>query len=152
MFIEAVTEVGTTRLSSVADSAFFYNNWNAKLTKAQVAKRKHKPPIDMGQRRSLNDLVFEALGSSFNRKDFVLFEKEINSYKERLWSVRSDPMDADIYKTMLDAAMTGELPSTYFLSPLRSVSRQTSYETTLTQYNRFCPCLSTWNTRPSRLA
>lgn len=84
MFIEAVTGKGTTRLSSVADSAFFYNNWNAKLTKAQVAKRTHKPPIEMGQRQSLNDLVFEALGSSFNSKDFVLFEKKLNPYKERL--------------------------------------------------------------------
>jgi hypothetical protein len=52
-------------------------------------------------------------------------------------------MDADVYKTMLDAAVTGKLPSTYFLSPLRSVSWQSSYETTLTRYDRHCPCSST---------
>jgi hypothetical protein len=75
----------------------------------------------MGQRQTLNDLAFEALGSSFNRQDFVLFEKELNSFKERLWS-RSEPMASKEFSKLLSAAITGALPSSYFLSALRSVS------------------------------
>jgi hypothetical protein len=121
MLIESVMGRSLPRLSSVADSTFFLNHWNAKVLEAQVAKRTHTLPIKTGQRQSLNDLVFEALGSSFNRKDFVLFEKKLNSYKERLWSGR-DPMASNVFETLLDASVAGELPSNYSLSALRSLS------------------------------
>ena len=85
----------------------------------------------MGKRQTLNDLVFEALGSSFNRKDFVLFEKELNSYKERLWS-GSQPMSKVDFGGVLDAAISGALPSTYYLSALRSVSQSSDCITVLT--------------------
>ncbi|KAF3004305.1 hypothetical protein E8E13_009093 [Curvularia kusanoi] len=91
-----------------------------KLTKAQVSKRKNKPPIQMGQRQSLKELVFEAFGSSFNHKDFVSFEKELNMFKEMLWS-GSVPMPLLDSKNLLNEAEAGALPSTYFLSVLRSV-------------------------------
>jgi hypothetical protein len=110
MLIESVMGRSLPRLSSVADSTFFLNYCNAKLLEAQVAKRTHKLPIKMGQRQSLNGLVFEALGSSFNRRALVLFEKKLNSYKERLWSGR-DPMASNVFETLLDAAVAGELPS-----------------------------------------
>jgi hypothetical protein len=114
MFLEYVIDRSPPRLSSVADSAFFQTHWSAKLSKAQVAKRTHKPLIEMGQSQSLNDLVFEAPGSSSNRKDFVLFEKQLTSYKERLWSDR-DPMASNVFETLLDAALAGGLPSNYSL-------------------------------------
>ncbi|KAJ4330036.1 hypothetical protein N0V87_010354 [Didymella glomerata] len=62
----------------------------------------------MGKRRTINDLVFEALGSSFNRKDFVLCEKEINSYKEKLWS-KSSPVDKEKLEDYLDHATLATL-------------------------------------------
>ncbi|KAJ4985095.1 mutanase [Stagonosporopsis vannaccii] len=126
MFLLAITGRGQMSLSQTADSVFFQDYWIKEFTVTQVSKRTNKPPIEMGKRKTLNDLVFEALGSSFNRNDFVLCEKEINSYKERLWS-RTNPMDKGKLKIYLQDAVSGALPSTYFLSVLRTTLATFNY-------------------------
>ena len=72
----------------------------------------------------MNALVFEALGSNFNRKDFVVCEREINAYKEKLWSGKS-PMAAGkpaaTFEKLVAAANVGKTPSNKYLSGFRTV-------------------------------
>jgi hypothetical protein len=98
--------------------AFFENLWNKDLAAADVASRPNKPQIPMGTRSTLNNLVFEALGSNFNREDFVICEEEINGYKARIWKTLS-PMDN--YKNTVTSALKGEIDSNVYLSGLRNV-------------------------------
>lgn len=122
MFLESLSGASDTiTLSQTVDDSFIQDHWTEKFVATKVASRTHKPTIPMGKRQTLNDLVFEALGSSFNRADFVLCDKEINSYKERVWSADS-PMNDDTLKDYIKFAISGALPSTYFLSPIRTVS------------------------------
>lgn len=76
----------------------------------------------MGDRKTLNNLVFEALGSDINREDFVLCESEINGYKARIWDTGSSPMANAKYKTAVKEAASGAIDSNVYLSALRSVS------------------------------
>ena len=122
LFLESLS--GTSKsvtLSQTVDRSFIEDHWTEEFSVTKVASRKPKPAILMGKRRTLNDLVFEALGSSYNRADFVLCDKEINSYKERVWSADS-PMNDDTIDNYIKFAISGALPSTYFLSPIRTVS------------------------------
>lgn len=123
MFLLAITGRGQVLLSETADGVFFQDYWTKEYTVTQVSTRKNKPPMETGKRKTLNDLVFEALGSSFNRKDFVLCDKEINSYKERIW-LKNNPMDRAKVQIYLEDAVSGALPSTYILSVLRTVFQQ----------------------------
>ncbi|KAH6613040.1 hypothetical protein C7974DRAFT_380748 [Boeremia exigua] len=126
MFLLAITGRGQVSLSETADGVFFQDYWTKEYTVTQVSTRTNKPPMEMGKRKTLNDLVFEALGPSFNRKDFVLCDKEINSYKERIWS-KNNPMDRAKVKIYLEDAVSGALPSTYFLSVLRTTLATLKY-------------------------
>jgi hypothetical protein len=72
----------------------------------------------MGTRNTLNDLIFEALGSKFNREDFVICQDEINGYKARMWGTVS-PMDG--YEGYVTSALEGEIGSNKYLSGLRNV-------------------------------
>lgn len=101
--------------------AFIEKWWNTDLDATKVANRPNKPPITMGDRKTLNNLVFEALGSEENREDFVLCESEINGYKARIWDTVS-PMANGKYKTAVKDAVSGALDSNVYLSALRSVS------------------------------
>ncbi|KAJ4984185.1 hypothetical protein SVAN01_10293 [Stagonosporopsis vannaccii] len=77
--------------------SFFVDWWNKALDATEVADRPNKPSITMGDQVTLNNLVFEALGSNNNRDDFVLCEEEINGYKARIWN-RKAPIGAARYK------------------------------------------------------
>lgn len=78
--------------------------------------------------RSLNNLVFQALGSSYNRADFVLCESGINGWKESAWALENfmDPTSLQMYAR--DAA-SGAVGSDSFLSPLRTVRSSTCHTT-----------------------
>lgn len=86
-----------------------------------------KPNIAFGKGRlSINALVFEALGSNSNRKDFVLCERQINAYKEALWS-EENPMEAgdstSRFEKLVEKANLGEIPSNEYLSAIRTVRK-----------------------------
>jgi hypothetical protein len=98
--------------------AFFENSWKKNLVAADPENRPNQPKITMGTRSTLNDLVFEALGSNFNREGFVICEDEINGYKARMWKTTS-PMDN--YKNTVTSALKGEIGSNVYLSGLRNV-------------------------------
>jgi hypothetical protein len=105
---------------------FFLNNWNKEFPQQTINDRKFKPAITFGKgRRSLNALVFEALGSNLNRKDFVLCDREINAYKESLWS-EENPMEAgkptSKFEKLVNAANLGQVASNEYLSAIRTVS------------------------------
>jgi hypothetical protein len=107
-------------------ATFFLNRWNEELPQNQIDQRRYKPNIMFGKdRKSLNALVFEALGSKLNKKDFVICEREINAYKERLWSGKS-PMGAGkptaTFEKLVTAANLGKVPSNQYLSGIRTVS------------------------------
>jgi hypothetical protein len=76
------------------------------------------PQIRKGNRNTLNDLIFEALGSKFNREDFVICQDEINAYKARMWKTVS-PMDG--YGEFVTDALEGAIGSNKYLSGLRNV-------------------------------
>ena len=76
----------------------------------------------MGDQKTTNNLVFEALGSNNNREVFVLCEEEINSCKSRLWNTKN-PMAVSKYKKAVIDAVSGGTDSNLYLSALRSVSQ-----------------------------
>ena len=107
-------------------ASFFLNKWNKELSPAMINKRRNKPQIKFGKgRKNINALVFEALGSNLNRKDFLLCDKEINAYKERLWR-GVNPMESGEpttkFERLVGKANLGKLPSNRYLSGIRMVS------------------------------
>lgn len=100
---------------------FFKTWWNKKLDSKAVEARTNKPDITMVLRDTLNNRVFEALGSSKNRVDFVLCENELNEYKARVWAKKA-PMELVMYKKAVAASIDGGLPSTVYQTALRTVS------------------------------
>ncbi|KAJ4359596.1 uncharacterized protein N0V89_000151 [Didymosphaeria variabile] len=102
---------------------FFKNRWHKALPANTVTSRPHKPHYyteGMTTRNSLNDLIFEALGSDNNLHDFVMCEDSINSFKMRMWKGEA-PMALTTYNDAVTAAMKGQLPSSAYMSALRGV-------------------------------
>jgi hypothetical protein len=100
---------------------FFATWWNKELDPTTVAARPNKPPIAMGDHTTINNLVFEALGSNNNRDDFVLCQEEINGYKARIWN-QNNAMAPTKYKKAVTDGVSGATNSNVYLSALRSVS------------------------------
>ena len=86
-------------------------------------------------RLSLNQLVFEALGSTINWEQFVLLDDEINLAKKLLWS-KQNPMGLGKYKTAYTLALTGARPSSDYLSGLRNVRRTSAPVPTQNTYQQ----------------
>ncbi|KAF2678799.1 hypothetical protein K458DRAFT_490904 [Lentithecium fluviatile CBS 122367] len=102
--------------------AFFRTHWQSQLDPNQVRNRAFKPSYytsTMTPRTTMNDLIFEAIGSNNNLKDFVMCESQINSFKQRMWSSNS-PMENDRYKKAVLEAIDGLVPSNQYLSALRA--------------------------------
>jgi hypothetical protein len=81
----------------------------------------------MGDRTTINKMVFEALGSDNNREDFVLCHEEINGYKARIWDLKA-PMALTSskkvkgkYTLAVEDAVAGKTDSNMYLSGLRAV-------------------------------
>lgn len=76
--------------SSAIEGKWFEEWWNKKLDSTKVQNRKSKAQeynsrTELPPQKTINDLVFQALGSTENRADFVLCNNEINTYKMRMW-------------------------------------------------------------------
>jgi hypothetical protein len=64
--------------------AFFRTRWKKRIDATQVSNRRFKPTYftaRMTPRTSINDLVFETLGSNNNLKDLVMCESQINTFE-----------------------------------------------------------------------
>jgi hypothetical protein len=115
MFIEKVAK------SNAALGSFFSTHWNTDLTAAAVKARANKPKIVTNPKvLSLNDLVFQAMGSNYNREDFVVCDHEINSYKARIWDQKAPMVEAK-YNDLVKDALDGSLPSSAYQSVIRTV-------------------------------
>lgn len=130
MFLE-----DTVKNSNI-DGGFFQQWWNMNIDFNTLYSRPATPqaPIAMWKAstakapkvalpdkwRTLNNLVFNALGSAKNRKDFVLCDYEINSAKEKLWHGKS-PIEEDKFKEIADDVAKGALTSDVLFSSIRLV-------------------------------
>ena len=130
MFIEAVTAEG----GSEPTQQFFQKWWNKPLNRTRYLSRT-QPVIEQASfkddRKTLNNLVFQALGSNFNRAEFVLCEKGINAFKERVWS-KSSPMDDKKFQAYAEDAAIGGIGSDLFLTGIRTVGSRPAQKRTRT--------------------
>ena len=116
MFIENVVS------SNAALGAFFSSHWNQVLTPQVINTRAQKPSIETNSGiNTLNSLVFQAMGSNYNREDFVVCDHEINSYKARIWDQKA-PMELNKFNLLVTDAHSGSLSSNAYQSVLRNVS------------------------------
>jgi hypothetical protein len=121
MFIENVVK------SNPALRTFFTTHWNVALTQQVIGARANKPSIETNAAVvTLNGLVFQAMGSNYNREDFVVCDHEINSYKARIWDQKA-PMELNKYNLLVTDALSGALSSNAYQSVLRNVSIVTLY-------------------------
>ena len=110
-------------MSTKVDSKWF-QTWMRQDVKASIATR---PNVWNGYNTvkqpesTLNDLIFEALGSQDNVEDFAICELGINSFKAKLWS-GSDPVVTKDWQKMATDASDGSIPANEHLSQLRTVS------------------------------
>jgi hypothetical protein len=135
-FIEAATKTPNknnpkpVKLSMTVNDSWFQEQWMKRYPAKVPARPKpangYNPPVPKDA--SINDIVFEALGSKTNAKDLVLCEKAINSVKMYLWS-NKNPMDPTNAKNIATAASDGAIPSTWHLSAMRTV-RVPPFDTT----------------------
>jgi hypothetical protein len=108
-----------------ADPNWFIQWWNTDVQGTIDSRPRPFPGyknsnIANSKDKSLNNLVFEAMGSIRNVEDFLLCEDAINSFKAKLWSNES-PMDQDIWNRQAKFAASGELPTNEHLSGIRTV-------------------------------
>jgi hypothetical protein len=84
MFIQEQVKTSST------EGDWFEEWWNKELDETKVKDRtskalEYQSGNELPPQKTINDLVFQALGSMDNRADFVLCNSEINTYKMRLW-------------------------------------------------------------------
>jgi hypothetical protein len=101
---------------------FLQTFWKQSLNAQDVSKRPNQPDKGVGfpLQANLNDLVFQALGSDSNRKDFVLCDKTINAYKARIWK-KTAPLQAGDLNTLVANGVRGSLPTNEYFTVLRNV-------------------------------
>jgi hypothetical protein len=120
MFIEATLDGS---LSQTVSPNFWANHWNQPIP-ANLWSTRVQPQIKQNNfkpaGKTLNNMVFQALGSRANRAEFVLCEKSINSFKERVWSL-SSPMEDNGFKTYVEDGVKGAIENTKWLSGIRTV-------------------------------
>ena len=133
-FIESVTQTEDEdnpkliKLRQSVDSQWFLDHWNAKHP-VEVQSRPAPPTYPSPNNpkdESTNDLVFEALGSMTNAKDFVLCESGINSAKGKLWS-NKNPADPIAMKKHFTLAAVGALDTAIPMSVVRTVRSSDDY-------------------------
>ena len=108
---------------SQAFAQWLTDNWEAKLTDANVAKRtKPVPDYKLSGKLTYGNLIFNAVGSNTNLQDFVLCQTSINSYKARIWK-RFDPTDEKEFVKEVKRSVDGSVPSNVYLTHLKMVCR-----------------------------
>lgn len=102
--------------------SFLQTFWKQSLNAQDVSKRPNQPDKGVGfpLQANLNDLVFQALGSDSDRKDFVLCDKTINAYKARIWK-KTAPLQAGDLNTLVANGVRGSLPTNEYFTVLRNV-------------------------------
>jgi hypothetical protein len=122
IFIEAAVGKGKDikQLSTTVPSTFFLTWWNKALDQKKVEGRKNNIARPDDKLTTLNDLVFQALGSNTNLDNFVLCNDEINSYKARVWSQISHVAE-DKYKQEIESVLNGMSNSNTLHSSFRAV-------------------------------
>lgn len=137
LFIKAAVRDSKTKainsLSEHVDMSFFTKHWgtNNPQVQQQIANRPNPfPGYDpSAARSSLNDLVFEAMGSKTNTRDFVLCEEGVNAMKAKLWS-HTKPFGVEKWQEIAKDAADGSIPRNRHLAVLRSVSTIHPYQST----------------------
>lgn len=107
------------------EGAWFEEWWNKELDEQKVKDRTSKGITygsgeELPPQKTINDLVFQALGSTDNREDFVLCNNEINTYKMRMWS-KHKFMDPKKFTRMLTEFKRGGEQSKNVLGVFRAV-------------------------------
>ena len=128
MFIESlVKKTGADRV----EGAWFEKWWNEDLSTLTVpgivsvdartnkATDLHKGTA-LGDQTTINDLVFQALGSSENRGDFVLCDSKINTFKMRMWKSQNYMLPQK-FTNLIEDFKTGARHSNEVLSVFRTV-------------------------------
>lgn len=127
-FLMAVTkttdkEKDPIKLSKTADPKWFTENW-MKDVSTKVSTRPHKfAAYTMDNRfpdTTLNDLIFEAMGSKRNVENFLLCESSINSAKAKLWG-NEDPIAKKTFEMYAKDGASGAIPGNRAISELRTV-------------------------------
>lgn len=115
MFIKTlVKKTGTNKV----DGAWFERWWNEDLSTLTVpnivsvdARPNKATDLHTGaaldDQVTINDLVFQALGSSENRGDFVLCDSKINTFKMRMWKSQNY-MDPQKFRVLLQDSKLGQ--------------------------------------------
>lgn len=104
-----------------AFARWLLDNWNAKLTDPNVAKRKKpSPDYRLSGQLTYGNLIWNALGSNTNLQDFVLCETSINSYKARIWKLTA-PTDPKEFQKDVKRSVEGAVPSNGYLTNLKMV-------------------------------
>jgi hypothetical protein len=124
MFIESlVKKTGADKV----EGSWFEKWWNKDLSAntVPVGIRTNKATDlttgnDLGVQASINDLVFQALGSMENRADFVLCDSQINTFKMRTW-MKHNYMDLNKFENLLKDFKEGSMHSNDVLSVFRTV-------------------------------
>lgn len=126
--------------TSNIDKNFFLTWWNKNLDynlfynrpatpqapiadwKVHKAKAPKVAPSDKW--RTINNLVFNALGSAANREELVLCDTKINSMKEKLWAEgkHGQPMEPAVFAMYSKAKAQGALTSNAHFSAIQLVS------------------------------
>jgi hypothetical protein len=128
LFIKAAVREAQTKsiksLSEHVDISFFTKHWGTSTPQIQQQIAKRPTPFpgydSAAARSSLNDLIFEAMGSKTNTRDFVLCEEGVNSMKAKLWS-HINPFGVKQWQIIAKDASDGSIPRNRHLAVLRSV-------------------------------
>lgn len=126
MFIESlVKKTGTDKV----EGDWFEEWWNKDLSANTVPVNSRTKKATnlitknaLGDQNSINDLVFQALGSMDNRPDFVLCRSDINTAKMRTW-MKHNYMDLGKFNQLLKDFERGAALSTEVLSVFRTVGQ-----------------------------
>lgn len=152
--VEHIIELQTVKMfindvvsNSKVDKNFFLTWWNKNLDYNLFYTRPATPQAPIAdwkvpkatapkvappdKWRTLNNLIFNALGSAANCEDFVLCDKKINSMKEKLWAggKHGQPMELDQFDLYSKAKAQGALSSNEHLSAIQLVSNPTHLKT-----------------------
>jgi hypothetical protein len=131
-FIEALTQTSSPKNPSpiklragTVHYRWFTEWWNKDI-QAKIDSRPTKfvgyknANLASSKDKTLNNIVFEAMGSVRNVDDFLLCEYGINSLKASLWS-NSAPIREYDWRNTAKFAATGQIPSNEHLSGMRTV-------------------------------
>ncbi|KAJ4987128.1 Killer toxin subunits alpha/beta 4 [Stagonosporopsis vannaccii] len=115
---------GVSSLSEHVDMSFFTQHWSTSNSQVEQMISNRPNPFSgynpSTALSSLNDLIFEAMGSKSNTADFVLCEEGVNSMKAKLWSHVS-PFTPQNWQEIARDAADGSIPSNRHLAVMRSI-------------------------------